>query len=143
EVAIAHWAPRFTSPGVGMNDFRAVAGSLERWEDWLPAWVASGDMHAGLAREAEELGRTLTAGQAWVRAALAYHFAKFVWMVDMSRYEDAQERAIAAIGEAHRLLDPTAERIEIPFDGFTMAGNLRRPRKSGSDPVKEVRKPPL
>src|SRR5207248_659121 len=104
-------------------------------QDWLPAWVDNGDMHAELAREAEEGGRILTAGQAWVRAALSYHFAKFVWMVDMSRYEDAQDRAIAAIGQAHRLLDPSAERIEIPLDGFTMAGNLRKPPG--------VAKPPL
>jgi pimeloyl-ACP methyl ester carboxylesterase len=135
EAAIAHWAPRFTSQGVDMNDFRAVTGSLERWDDWLPAWAANGDMHAGLAREAEERGRTLTAGKAWVRAALAYHFAKFVWMVDMDRYVDAQNRAIAAIGEAHRLLDPTAERIEIELDGFTMAGNLRRPRGVEQPPL--------
>jgi pimeloyl-ACP methyl ester carboxylesterase len=135
EAAIAHWAPRFTSQGVDMNDFRAVTGSLERWDEWLPAWVGNGDMHAELAREAERLGRTLSAGQAWVRAALAYHFAKFVWMVDMDLYRDAQDRAIAAIGQAHRLLDPSAERIEIPLDGFTMAGNLRKPAG--------VAKPPL
>jgi pimeloyl-ACP methyl ester carboxylesterase len=127
EAAIAHWAPRFTSQGVDMNDFRAVTGSLERWDDWLPAWVANGDMHAELAREAEERRRTRTAGEAWVHAALSYHFAKFVWMVDRARYVDAQDKAIAAIRDAHRLLDPSAERIEIPLDGFTMAGNLRRP----------------
>jgi pimeloyl-ACP methyl ester carboxylesterase len=146
EAAIAHWGPRFTSQGVDMNDFRAVTGSVERWEEWLPAWVSNGDTHAQLAREAEEAGRTLTAGQAWVRAALSYHFAKFVWIVDMSRYEDAQNRAIAAIAEAHRLLDPSAERVEIPLDGFTMAGNLRKPRRSsgtGPDPVTELKKPPL
>jgi 2,6-dihydroxypseudooxynicotine hydrolase len=135
EAAIAHWAPRFTSQGVDMNDFRAVTSAVERWDDWLPGWVANGDLHADLGREAEERGRMLTAGEAWVRAALSYHFAKFVWMVDMARYEDAQARAIAAIREAHRLLDPTAERIEIPLDGFTMAGNLRRPPG--------VAKPPL
>ena len=135
EAAIAHWAPRFTSQGVDMNDFRAVTGSLETWDEWLPAWVENGDMHADLAREAEELRRMLTAGEAWVRAALSYHFAKFVWMVDMERYEDAQNRAIAAVREAHRLLDPTAERIEIPLDGFTMAGNLRRPRDVADPPL--------
>jgi pimeloyl-ACP methyl ester carboxylesterase len=135
EAAIAHWAPRFTSQGVDMNDFRAVTSSLERWDDWLAAWVANGDMHAELAREAEARGRTITAGEAWVRAALSYHFAKFVWMVDTARYVGAQDRAIAAIREAHRLLDPTAERIEIPLDGFTMAGNLRKPP--------DVSKPPL
>jgi dipeptidyl aminopeptidase/acylaminoacyl peptidase len=125
--AIAHWGPRFVSQGVDMNDFQRVTAQLERWEDWLPAWTASGDMHAGLAREAEGLGRTLTAGRAWVRAALSYHFAKFVWFVDMELYRRAQDSARAALDQAHRLLDPTAERIEIPLDGFTMAGNLRRP----------------
>ncbi len=133
--AIAHWAPRFTSQGVDMNDFQRVTGSLGRWEEWLPAWVASGDRHAALAREAEAAGRALSAGQAWVRAALSYHFAKFVWMVDMDLYEQAQDAAIAAIREAHRLLDPAAERIEIPLDGFTMAGNLRQPAGADRPPL--------
>ena len=31
------------------------------------------------------------------------------------------------MAEAHRLLDPTAERIEVPFDGARLAANLRRP----------------
>src|SRR5436190_89204 len=37
-----------------MNDFRAVTSAVERWDDWLPAWVANGDLHADLAREAQE-----------------------------------------------------------------------------------------
>jgi pimeloyl-ACP methyl ester carboxylesterase len=135
ESAIAHWAPRFTSQGVDANDFRAVTAGLETWPEWLPAWVANGDLHAGLAREAEERGRTRSAGEAWVRAALSYHFAKFVWMVDMDAHRRATAQAIDAIANAHRLLDPTAERIEIPLDGFTMAGNLRRPREGGRAPL--------
>jgi 2,6-dihydroxypseudooxynicotine hydrolase len=127
EAAIANWAPRFTSQGVDPNDFRRVTSGLERWDEWLDAWCANGDAHAGLAREAEERGRTRTAGEAWVRAALSYHFAKFVWMVDMARHRSAADRAVAALREAHRLLDPTAERIEVPFEGGTMVGNLRRP----------------
>ncbi len=127
EAAIANWAPRFTSQGVDPNDFARVTAPLERWDEWLDAWCANGDLHAGLAREAEERGRTLTAGEAWVRATLSYHFAKFVWMVDMDRYRSAADRSVAALREAHRLLDPSAERIEVPFEGGAMVGNLRRP----------------
>jgi 2,6-dihydroxypseudooxynicotine hydrolase len=127
ESAVANWAPRFVANGVDANDFERVTAPLERWEEWLDAWVANGDMHAGLAREAEERARTRTAGEAWVRAALSYHFAKFVWMVDMDRYRQAADLAVAALQEAHRLLDPTAERLEIPFEGTTMVGTLRRP----------------
>ncbi len=129
--AIAHWAPRFTSQGVDPNDFTRVTATVVRWAEWLPAWFANGDMHAALAREAEERRRTLTAGWAWVRAALAYHFAKFVWMLDMERHREGTARAKDALSRAHRLLDPSAERVEIALDGFTMAGNLRVP--SGSD----------
>ena len=128
EAAISNWAPRFTSQGVDPSDFVRVTQPLERWDEWLDAWLANGERHAALAREAESAGRTLTAGDAWVHAALSYHFAKFVWMVDMERYRAAADRAVAALYEAHRLLDPSAQRVEVPFEGATLVGNLRGAR---------------
>jgi len=125
--AIANWAPRFVTNGVDMNDFQTVTGSVEVWEEWLPAWRANGDMHAELAREAEEVGRTRTAGEAWNRAALSYHFGKFVWMLDLDRYRENTFLAVEALRNAHRHLDPSAERLEIPYKGIAMAANLRRP----------------
>jgi pimeloyl-ACP methyl ester carboxylesterase len=128
QAAIAHWAPRFTTQGVDPNDFQRVTGSLEKWSDWLSAWCTNGDMHAALAVDAELHGRRLTAGQAWLRAALSYHFAKFVWVLDMDEHHKATEKSVAALLHAHQFLDPTAERIEIPFEGTHLVGNLRRPR---------------
>jgi 2,6-dihydroxypseudooxynicotine hydrolase len=127
EAATAHWAPRFTTQGVDPNDFDRITSDLERWDDWLDAWCENGDLHAGLAEEAERRGRTLSAGQAWVRSALSYHFAKFVWMVDLDKHRSASDRSVAALLNAHRLLDPSAERIEVPFERGTMVANLRRP----------------
>src|SRR2546428_611487 len=135
DAAIAHWGPRFTSQGVDPNDFLRVTSGLESWPEWLPAWVANGDMHAALALEAETAGRALSAGGAWGRAAPPYHFAEFVWVVGIEAPPRATRAAIDALANAHRLLDPTAERIEIPLDDFTMAGTLRRPRS--------VERPPL
>jgi pimeloyl-ACP methyl ester carboxylesterase len=133
--AIAHWAPRFVTNGVDLNDFQTVTGSIERWEEWLPAWRANGDMHARLAGEAEAAGRTRTAGEAWNRAALSYHFGKFVWMLDMDRYRENTFLAVEALQNAHRHLDPDAERVEIPYAGIALAANLRRPVR--------VERPPL
>jgi 2,6-dihydroxypseudooxynicotine hydrolase len=133
--AVANWAPRFLAQGVDANDFQRVTGPLQRWEQWLDAWVACGDLHAGLAAEAERRGRALTAGQAWVRAALAYHFAKFVWMVDLDRHRAAADLAVAALRRAHALLDPTAERLEVPFEGTVMVANLRRPPRPRRPPL--------
>jgi 2,6-dihydroxypseudooxynicotine hydrolase len=126
--AIAHWAPRFITNGVDYNDFVRVTASVTTWDEWLPAWLENGDGFAERAREAEEGGRSVTAGQLWNQAALSYHFAKFVWMLDLERYAEATHRSVAALRRAHSFLDPTAERIEIPFEGGkTLVGNLRRP----------------
>ena len=133
--AVANWGPRFTAQGVDPGDFSRVTSPLEHWADWLDAWCANGDAHAELAREAEAAGHALTAGQAWVRAALSYHFAKFVWMLDQARHRTAADQAVAAMTSAHRLLDATAERIELDFDGATMVGNLRRPPGAGRPPL--------
>jgi pimeloyl-ACP methyl ester carboxylesterase len=128
QAAIDNWAPRFVSNGVDFNDFGRITARIETWEEWLPAWVEAGDAHSGLAEEADEAGRPVTAGEAYVRAALAYHFAKFVWIIDVDRNHDATERAKDALYAAHKRLDPAAERVEIPFAGETIVGNLRGPR---------------
>jgi pimeloyl-ACP methyl ester carboxylesterase len=125
--AIAHWGPRFTAQGVDPNDFARVTAGVERWEDWLGAWCANGDEHAGLARTAAAKGRLRTAGEAWIAAAVSYHFGKFVWMLDMDRHYAAAGKSVDAMATGLSLLDPTFERIDIPFAGAAMAGNLRRP----------------
>jgi dipeptidyl aminopeptidase/acylaminoacyl peptidase len=126
--AIAHWAPRFVTNGVDYNDFIRVTSSLSTWDEWLPDWVENGHEHAKRAREDEARGRALTAGESWNHAALSYHFAKFVWMLDMERYKEATRLAVDALRNAHAHLDPTAERLEIPFEnGAKLVGNLRRP----------------
>jgi pimeloyl-ACP methyl ester carboxylesterase len=127
QAAIDNWGSRFIANGIDYNDFRRVTSSLERWEDWLDAWEATGDEHRAQADEARAAGHDLTAGEAYLRAAVAYHFAKFVWVLDPDRNHDVTEQAIAAMGAAHELLDPTAERLEPAYENTRLAANLRRP----------------
>jgi 2,6-dihydroxypseudooxynicotine hydrolase len=127
QAAIDNWAPRFTTNGVDPNDFRTTTARIERWDEWLDAWSETAEVHLGLAETARAEGRTRTAGEAFVRAAVCLHFAKFVWVLDAARNRATTERAIAALYAAHELLDPTAERVEAPLDGAHVAGNLRRP----------------
>ncbi len=135
EAAIAHWAPRFITQGVDPNDFIRVTGALDHWADWLSAWCANGDMHARLAEDAETKDHRLTAGNAWMRAALSYHFAKFVWVLDMERHRAATLASVDAMRRAHAALDPTAERVEFAFEGEGLVGNLRRPPGKDRPPV--------
>jgi 2,6-dihydroxypseudooxynicotine hydrolase len=133
--AVDHWAPRFVQAGVDYSDFVATTAGVERWEDWHAAWCRNGDMHVGLAEDAAAHGRRLTAGEAWARAAVAYHFAKFVWMVDPELSRAAADRAVAAMAKTHEYLDPAAERLEVPLDGGRVVGNLRRPTGEERPPL--------
>jgi dienelactone hydrolase len=133
--AVDHWAPRFVQAGVDYSDFMSTTAGVESWGEWRDAWVANGDMHAGLAEEAAVAGRRLTAGEAWARATVAYHFAKFVWMVDPKLSREAADMAVAAMAKTHEFLDPDAERVEVPLDGGLVVGNLRRPDGAARPPL--------
>jgi pimeloyl-ACP methyl ester carboxylesterase len=135
QAAVEHWGPRFVQAGVDANDFARTTARVERWEEWLGAWCGTAEEHVALARHAEAGGRTITAGEAWLRATVCFHFAKFVWVLDEVRSRVAADQAVAALREAHRLLDPTAERIEAPLDGAAVVGNLRRPRGASRPPL--------
>jgi 2,6-dihydroxypseudooxynicotine hydrolase len=133
DAAIRHWAGRFIANGIDYNDFVRTTASISRWEDWLDAWTATADTHATLARAALERGRRQSAGEAFARAAVTYHFSKFVWVLDPERNRRNTEAAVSAMYAAHAILDPGAERIEAPLDGSVVAANLRRP--PGPDPA--------
>jgi dienelactone hydrolase len=125
--AIDNWASRFIANGVDFNDFVATTAAISRWDQWLDGWTATAEIHRGLAESALEDGHLHTAGEAFLRAAVSYHFAKFVWVIDPARNRRCTEAAVRALYDAHALLDPTAERIEAAFDGGLALANLRLP----------------
>jgi 2,6-dihydroxypseudooxynicotine hydrolase len=127
QAAIDNWAPRLIANGVDFNDFVRTTASLERWDEWLDAWTATAEVHQSLAHEARDRGYVQSAGEAFLRAAVSYHFAKFVWVLEPERNRRATESAVRALYDAHALLDPTAERIEAELEGGAVAANLRRP----------------
>ncbi len=125
--AMDNWGPRMIANGIDFNDYVRTTASVTRWDDWIEAWSATADGHRERAERARADGHAVSAGEAFLLAAISYHFAKFVWVVDPDRNHEATRAAVQAMYDAHRLLDPTAERIEVPFDGAVLAANLRLP----------------
>jgi 2,6-dihydroxypseudooxynicotine hydrolase len=135
QAAIKNWAPRFTSQGVDYNDFFRTTARIEKWEEWCREWVATGDVHHDLAVRAEARQLGTTAGQAYIAAALCYHFGKFLFQEYPDEYAAAGQKSIEDFQKGLRLLDPSGERIEIPLDGVTMVGTLRRPMGAEKPPL--------
>ncbi|MGB8435226.1 MAG: alpha/beta hydrolase [Burkholderiales bacterium] len=135
ETATSHWSARFVANGVPLSDFQAVTGSITRWDDWCAAWSRQGAVHEALGREALAVGFALSAGAHFTRAAVCYHFGKFLFVHRPDEMRAAHEKAVACRNAALPHLDPAGERVAIPFEGATLYGNLRRPAGAGRPPV--------
>lgn len=141
------WEPRFVANGVDPSDYRRVVDRLETWDQWYGAWMELAQNHERLARETAAEGRGLTAGEAYYRAAIAYHFAIFSWVDNIDEYTVGHERRVACYARALPYLDPPGERVEIPLETIRIPAYLRRPAGarrpaiivflSGLDSVKE------
>jgi pimeloyl-ACP methyl ester carboxylesterase len=129
--AISHWAPRFVSNGVLLADFEEVTASLDRWEDWCAAWSKRAAVHEALGRESLSQGYRLTAGEHLVRAAIYYHFAKFVFVQDPAQMRAAHMKAVGCYKDALPFMRPPGEYVAIPYEGNTLKGVLR---KTSSNP---------
>ena len=133
--AIAHWKPRFTANGVLPADFEKITGPLEEWADWCSAWSREAAEHESLGRDALRSGRTRSAGSHLARAAVYFHFAKFVFVEDLDQMKTAHTKAVRCLSDALPHLDPPGQRHEIPFENVALVGVLRRPHTKGPCPV--------
>ncbi|HZQ71313.1 MAG TPA: alpha/beta fold hydrolase [Burkholderiales bacterium] len=133
--AISHWAPRFVSNGVLLADFEEVTGGLERWDDWCAAWSKRAALHEALGRKALDGHYFMTAGEHYARAAMYYHFAKFVFVQDIEQMKAAHKKAVDCYTKALPYLRPPGIRVEIPFGNRRMIGILRLPVGAKKPPV--------
>ena len=135
EAAISHWAPRFVINGVPLTDFQEVTASVDRWEDWCRAWSARAAVHESLGDKALAEGFKLSAGEHYTRAAVCYHFGKFLFVNDLTEMRAAHMKSVACRNRALPLLKPPGERIAIPYEGKQLYGNLRKPEGVANPPV--------
>jgi 2,6-dihydroxypseudooxynicotine hydrolase len=125
--AAAHWAARFVANGTSYPDFAATMARISRWDDWCREWGRTARHYEQLAETAEAAGRTVTAGEAWRRAALCWHWGKFVFTDHPEEQRAAHERTVACFRRGADTLSPPAEPVRVPYAGSTLAAYLRVP----------------
>jgi 2,6-dihydroxypseudooxynicotine hydrolase len=135
ESAISHWAPRFIANGVDYSDFRRVTAEIDSWDGWCERWCQAAAVHEDLGREALRHGCGRSAGAHLARAAVYFHFGKFMFVQAPQEMRAAHQRAVRCLQDALPHLDPPGERVEIPFEGTGLAAILRRPAGPGPHPV--------
>jgi len=131
----ANWISRFCVNGVAVSDFNDVLASLESWNDWCRAWSDRARVHEELGRAALAEKKFVSAGEHLNRAAVTYHFAKYLFVQDMAQLSAAHRKAVECRKLALPHLDPPGERVLIPYEGKHLAGVLRLPHFRESPPI--------
>jgi dipeptidyl aminopeptidase/acylaminoacyl peptidase len=129
--AAAHWGYRFTSNGTDYGDFTATLARITRWADWCREWSVTATHYEQLAEAAEDAGQPQTAAGAWRRAALAWHWGKFVFVDDPAQQRAAHDAAVTCYRKAAPALTPPADLVHIPYGGTTLPAYLRVPAVTG------------
>src|SRR6266849_5212219 len=122
EAAISHWAPRFVANGVPLADFQEVTASVSRWEDWCAAWSARAAVHEEMGNKALAGGYNTSAGAHFTRAAVCYHFGKFLFVNDMAQMKEAHRRAVECRNKALPHLDSAKEEMDDYENRFLARG---------------------
>lgn len=135
EIAIHAWAPRFVASGVPLTDFEEVTAGISEWDQWCAAWSARAAVHEDIGRKALADGFKLSAGEHLTRAALCYHFGKFMFVHDIAQMKAAHLKTVECRGLALPLLRPPGERVTIPYLGRQLFGILRKPAGTARPPV--------
>jgi dipeptidyl aminopeptidase/acylaminoacyl peptidase len=125
--AAAHWSYRFISNGTDYGDFAATLSRITRWDDWCREWGKTAAAYEQLAESAEDAGHPETAAGAWRRAALAWHWGKFVFVDHPDEARAAHDRCVADYRRAAGSLTPPAELVRIPYAGTELPAYLRVP----------------
>jgi dipeptidyl aminopeptidase/acylaminoacyl peptidase len=133
--ANAHWAARFIANGTSYSDFQATMARITAWDDWCREWGRTAQYYERLAEAADESGQQLTAGEAWRRAALCWHWGKFVFVDDLDQQRAAHDRTVACFRRGAATLSPSAQPVRIPYQNTTLAAYLRIPGTSQRPPV--------
>ena len=133
--ANAHWAARFIANGTSYPDFHATMARITVWDEWCREWGRTGRYYEDLAETAQAAGRTATAGKAWRRAALCWHWGKFVFVDDLDQQRAAHNRTVACFRRGAATLSPPAEPVRISYLDTTLAAYLRVPASQTKPPV--------
>jgi 2,6-dihydroxypseudooxynicotine hydrolase len=88
-----------------------------------------------MGREALDAGYGLSAGEHLTTAGVCYHFAKFLFVNDVEEMRATHMKAVECRNLALPHLRPPGERVEIPYEGKSLAGILRKPSEGETPPV--------
>jgi dienelactone hydrolase len=126
-VALERFTWRMLSQYVSQWDFDRLKTKIESWDQWCIEWSREAKRYSDMADKALGEGNRMSAGQHYIRAALYYHWATFLFVHDQKQFVEGMEAMGECWKKAAPLVEPPMELLEIPYEGVTLPGYLRKP----------------
>jgi 2,6-dihydroxypseudooxynicotine hydrolase len=127
QVALDRFTWRMLSQYVAQWDFERLRQTIQSWDQWCAEWSKEAKRYSDMGDKALADGHRVTAGSHYIRAALYYHWATFLFVHDQKQFVGGMEAMAACWKKAAPLVDPPMEILEIPFEGVQLPGYLRKP----------------
>ncbi|MBI2880930.1 MAG: alpha/beta hydrolase [Candidatus Tectomicrobia bacterium] len=118
---------RMIGDGIHAADIDEILERCTGWGDWYEVVTGIGDRYERMAEERMSKGFKTSAGELLWRACMCYHYAQFYMFERPDLREAGQKKKVDLYRRAAPLFFPPAERVEIPFEGFSIPGYLRLP----------------
>jgi pimeloyl-ACP methyl ester carboxylesterase len=120
-----------SKPGgeVAVSDFRAAARRIKKFDDFHREFAAAARKREGKARDFEEQGRLVAAGESYIAAALLWASACWPIFEENATLHEYEARMNACYAKFMRYAPHPIERAEIPFGKGHLPGYLHLPRK--------------
>jgi 2,6-dihydroxypseudooxynicotine hydrolase len=118
---------RMLGDGLQWADIKEIVARCSGLDEWYSVFAGIGERYEKLAEKSLQAGHNISAGELFWRASMHYHYAQFYAFEQPALREDGQKKKVALYRRGAPLLNPPAERIEIPFEGFTIPSYLRLP----------------
>jgi len=123
----------------GGNDPEAVKAIFSKMtsfdpEPWVAEWTKLAVPFEEKGAELESQGKMVEANKAYEQASRYYEAARFP-VINSPAKKEAYRKCIVNFRKAIRTWDPPLEIVEIPFEGKTIIGHLRKPKGVTRPPI--------
>jgi len=135
EVALDRFTWRMLSQYVSPWEFEQLKKKIQVWDQWCEEWCKAARRHTEIGDKALAEGHRLSAGTAYIRAALYYHWATFLFVHDQKQWRAGMEAMGECWKKAAPLVEPPMELFEIPYEGTCLPGYLRKPAGVKNPPL--------
>jgi hypothetical protein len=146
DAVLERWFPRMVGTGCDTCDIQRIQKRLVGWDSWPGLWEEMGDIHYKLAEGHLTEGYSLSAGNAFRRASINYHFGSFMLFDKPDTKLRMREKCREAYNKALPMLKYPGKKVFIPFHDTEMPAYYRESATAdgrivlvwpGADAIKE------